>query len=371
MPVLKEEDLDHPKTLSLDRVTTRRPSSVAASESDSTEHCLDVFVYGDENMAVADLFGAAQVRNLANWSPVYLFGPHLCGKTSLAVSLSARWGRAVGQKSIVHIDGGDFARSLVAAIESDDMDRFRKRHRQSALLVIDGLQGLASKPAAQEELIATLDERSRDELPTIITALTLPNAVRNLKTGLVSRCLGGLSIAVAYPGPEARSKVLSLLSRKLNLHFRDGELESLAKRFTDPVSVPELQGLLLKWWHQTNVDRLTPVANESNSLSEMIDARLQAKIPDVSEIAKRVAKESNLKLADLRGATRRSQIVRARSLAMLLARELTPLSYQQIGEYFGKRDHTTVMHACRKLESDLMQDRELQRIADEVKRQLR
>ncbi len=343
----------------------------AASDSESTEHCLDVFVYGAENTAIADLFGAAQVRSLENWSPIYFFGPHLSGKTSLAVSLSARWGRAVGQKNIVHLDGGDFARSLVTAIESDDMDRFRKRHRQCALLVIDGLQGLASKPAAQEELIATLDDRSRDELPTIITALTLPNAIRNLKTGLVSRCLGGLSIEIAYPGSSARAKVLSLLAKKLNLPFREGELEGMAKRFSEPVSVPELQGLLLKWWHQSKVDRRTPVESESNSLSDIIDARLQAKIPDVADIAKRVAKESNLKLADLRGATRRSQIVRARSLAMLLARELTPLSFQQIGEYFGRRDHTTVMHACRKLESDLTQDRELQRIAEEVKRQLK
>jgi len=72
----------------------------------------------------------------------------------------------------------------------------------------------------------------------------------------------------------------------------------------------------------------------------------------------------------LRGTTRRSQIVRARSLAMLLARQLTPLSYQQIGEYFGRRDHTTVIYACRKTETDLETDLELSRAAEEVKRKL-
>jgi chromosomal replication initiator protein len=362
--------LDQPKTLSLDRITLRKGSSGLTAEAERSEHCLDVFVYGEENTAVADLFAVAQIRNLAKWSPVFLYGPHQSGKTSLAASLAARYARALNVKTVVHCDGGDFARSLVAAIESDDMDRFRKRHRQCGLLIVDGLQGMQSKSAAQEELVAVLDERRRADLPTILTSPTLANSIRGLKSSLVSRCLGGLSVEVAFPGNLARSRVLTLLAKKLNIEFQSRDMEEMAKRFKEPISVPELQGLLLKWWHHHSQERKAD-SDDEQTLDRLIDDRHQSKIPDVADIAKRVAKECNLKQAELRGSTRRSRVVRARSLAMYLARELTPLSFQQIGEYFGRRDHTTVMHACRKLATDIGVDRELQRIAEEVKRQLK
>jgi chromosomal replication initiator protein len=363
--------LEYPKTLSLDRPVARKGSAGSPFGQEVTNPTLDVFVYGEENAAVAGLFRVSQVSRLADWSPVLLFGPHLVGKTSLAASLGARYVRATNSKTTFHCDGGDFARALVTAIESDDMDRFRKRHRECSLLIIDGLQGLTNRTSAQEELIATLDHRAEEKLPTIMTSMVLPSAIRGLKTNLVSRCLGGLSVELVYPGSKARLKIIQLLSKKLDIPLAEVELERLANRFTDSISVPELNGLLLKWSHRERVALQQAPTGKAQVLEELIDARDQSKIPEVGEIAKRVARECNLKLSDLRGATRRSQIVRARSLAMYLTRELTQLSFQQIGEYFGKRDHTTVMHACRKLESDLTVDRDLSRMADEVRRQLK
>ncbi len=363
--------MEYPITLSLDRPATRKGSAGNPLGQEVTNPTLDVFVYGEENAAVAGLFRSAQVRRLASWSPILLFGPHLVGKTSLAASLGARYARATNSKNTVHCDGGDFVRSLVTAIDSDDMDRFRKRHRECPLLIIDGLHGLAQRTNAQEELIATLDHRGVEELPTILTSMVLPSAVRGLKPSLVSRCLGGLSVELVYPGKEARLKIFQLLSKKLEIPLPGGEIERLANRFTDPISVPELHGMLLKWSHRERVASQDAPAGKGQVLDDLIDARHQSKIPEVGAIAKLVAKECNLKLSDLRGATRRSQIVRARSLAMYLARELTQLSFQQIGEYFGRRDHTTVMHACRKLGHDLTEDRDLSRMADEVRRQLK
>lgn len=360
-----------PKTLSLDRPNPRRAAAVGSVSAELPGTILDVFVYGSENESLSDLFSSHRIHDLASLSPVYLYGPNAVGKSVLAASIAARYGRSHQATNIVIANGIDFARALTTAIDADDMDHFRERFRECRLLVIDGLQDLLTKPASQDELIQTLDRRESQNAPTIITGLTLPTAMRGLKPALASRCIGGLSLLIQYPGPEARRRILSLLAKTLDIRLNSDEINHLASRLTESISVPELQGLLLKWLHQERVERTLATSASSVALDRLLDARKLAKTPGISDIAKRVAKETNLKLSDLRGATRKSQIVRARSLAMLLARQLTPLSYQQIGDYFGRRDHSTVLYACKKTESDLVSDLDLSRTAEEVKRQLK
>jgi chromosomal replication initiator protein len=367
---LKDFELVHSRTLSLDQPKPRRQGGAAPGSAELPGSILDVFVYGPENESLTDLFSAERILNLSSLTPIYLYGPNAVGKTVLAASIAARYGRSHQLTNVVLCNGVEFARALSTAIDADDMDRFRRRFRECPILVVDGLQDLISKPAAQEEMIQMLDHREQRLIPTIITGLVLPTAMRGLKPALTSRCIGGLSLAIQYPGQEARKRIVGLLAKSLDVRLTTEELNHFASRFADTISVPELQGLLFKWLHQERIERTIATSATSVALDRLVDARAQAKIPELAEIAKLVAKETSVKLSDLRGTTRRSQIVRARSLAMLLARQLTPLSYQQIGEYFGRRDHTTVIYACRKTEADLAIDLELSRAADEVKRKL-
>ncbi len=360
--------LVQPRTLSLERSPARRGPSGTASAPGSL---LDVFVYGPENASLEEIFSTAGIHELASRSPIYLYGPRASGKSSLAYALAARYGRHHRTNQVIVSDGLDFARALAAAIDADDMERFRRRYRDAALLVIDGLQDMVAKVHAQDELVVTLDYRNDQRLPTVITALTLPHSIRGIRPALASRCIAGLSSAISFPGPAARQRLVELIARKLEVRLSAGELEQVMLRSGESISVPELQGLLLQWLHQARVEPARTLEPPAESLRKLLEAQQQAKIPSLAEIAKTVARESGLKLADLRGVSRRSQIVRARSLSMYLARLLTPLSFQQIGDYFGRRDHTTVMHACRKLQVELETDIELSRLAEEIQRQLR
>ncbi|MDZ4847720.1 MAG: helix-turn-helix domain-containing protein [Pirellulaceae bacterium] len=359
-----------PKTLSLDRPTPRRTGTSTVPSSEMPGAILDVFVYGSENESLCDLFTTDRIRDLGSLAPIYLYGPNSVGKSVIASSLAARYGRLHQATNIVISNGVDFARALSTSIDADDMDRFRTRFRECPLLLIDGLHELVTKPAVQDELIQTLDRRESQCRPTILTGLVLPTTMRGLKPALASRCVGGLSLSLSYPGPEARKRILTLLAKSLDIRIGTDELNHLANRLADPFSVPELQGLLLKWLHQERVARTLATSASSSTLDHLLDARRLSRIPEIAEIAKRVAKETDLKLSDLRGTTRKSHIVRARSLAMFLARQLTSLSYQQIGEYFGRRDHSTVLYSCRKTETDMTNDLDLSRTAEEIKRQL-
>lgn len=357
--------------ISLDRPIQRRSTAPSDLERDSAPMLLDVFVVGAENAPLVDFFSLKQLEQLPAVSPVYLFGPHGVGKTSLAASIAKRYVRANGEGHELFINAGDFAKALATAIESDDMDRFRKRFRECDLLVVDSLQDIAVKPSAQEELIHTLDSLEHRHVPVVMTATTLPSMIRGLLPALVSRCWKGLSLEIQFPGPDARREILKLLVKSLSLSLSLEDLERLAIRLPDQTSAPELYSILLKWMHQERMERSTTAAASASSIEQIIQAKQQSLVPSVNDITKWIAKEMGLKMSDLRGTTRKSQVVRGRALAMFVARQVTPLSLQQIGEYFGGRDHTTVLHACRKTEVDLESDIELSRVMQEVRRRLK
>lgn len=351
-------------------MSPKRAASGSKSGNVGRSELLDVFVCGKENAYLLDLFDADNMRSWSSFSPIYLFGGHGVGKSALSISLAERYRRALDADAITWVEGSDFARSLAMAIDSDDMDRFRSKHRDCDLLVIDGLDDLAKKVSAQDELVSILDYRERKSLATIATALNLPHTVRGLKQNLVSRFLGGFTLELHYPELEARRAIIEHFLKKLEVIWSDDQIERFCSRIEEPLSAPELQSLLLSWLHHERLLASQPTSTKKSTLDELIDERQRSKIPDIADIAKLVAQENHLKVSDLRGATRKSQIVRARSIAMYLARQLTPLSFQQIGAYFGRRDHTTVMHACSKLESSVANDVELQRVIELVKRHL-
>ncbi len=357
------------KTLSLDRLPVRKAVG-GMLQSESPRALVDVFIVGPENNALNGLFATDTVQGLADYSPVYLYGPNGCGKSTLAYSLAARYCRLHAQSDSLFITGGDFARAYAAAIHADDMDRFRLRFRGAGILVVDGLHELATKEAAQTELSMTIDALEHRRVPVIVTGTSLPTTIRGIRPSIVSRCIRGLSVKIDYPGCTTRRKLLQLFSKVLETRLDEQELDRLSNQLPEPTSAVELYSVLVNWLHQERVERsITPEAIQ-HTLGQIIQAKRLLATPTVSEIAKRVAKECRLKLSDLRGVTRRSQIVRARSLAMFLARKWTDHSYQQVGVYFGNRDHTTVLHACRKMEIELRDDIDLSRIAEEVARQL-
>jgi len=363
------------KTLSLDRLpvrkqTTSGPAVHGILQSESPRALVDVFLVGPENSAINGLFSTETIRTLVNYSPIYLYGPNGSGKSSLAYSLAARYCRLHNRSDPVFTTGGDFARAYAAAVHADDMERFRTRFRGLGILVIDGLQELAKKEPAQIELSMTIDSLEQNRIPVIFTASSLSPTIQGIRPSLVSRCIGGLSIGIEYPGKTARRKLLQLFSKALDTRLRDSELDQLSSRLPEPTSAVELYSVLMNWLHQERVERSISPEAIQHTLQQIIETKRILATPTVSEIAKRVAKECRLKLSDLRGATRRSQIVRARSLAMFLARKWTEQSYQQVGNYFGNRDHTTVLHACRKMETELKDDIDLSRISEEIARQL-
>jgi chromosomal replication initiator protein len=192
----------------------------------------------------------------------------------------------------------------------------------------------------------------------------------NVRPALASRLHSGYSLRLNYPSVSTRKEILRMLAVHSQIAIGDEELDAIGLQLQDGMSPMQMRGLLIRWSHH---DRVAPDRTPKESkrlIDNLVDG--QAMVPPaMSDIAKAIGREMQLTMELLRGPGRKSSVVRARGLAMFLMRQMTEVSYQNIGEYFGGRDHTTVMHACKKTEEDLRSDNDLMRILDRVKQRLR
>ncbi|MCG8651939.1 MAG: DnaA/Hda family protein [Pirellulales bacterium] len=331
---------------------------------------LPYFLAGEENRMVSFLAQSdAAVFEFGN--PILLLGPSGVGKTSIALHLAARQTVASGRdgepSSAVCMPAVDFARQYADAVASDDMPPFRTMIDQAPILVIDDLHLIADKGAAQDELSCRIDARTRENRATILTCRRLPSEIRGMRSMLVSRVLPGLTVPISPPVGATRRQLLRELSLHHGLEIEDDLLDLLASGLDSNLPTRSLEAAIkqILLWCRMNESRPSAAAVQS-----AIDLTGRNEEVSLVSITNAVSRYFRQKSADLRSSSRKQRIVRARSLAMFLARQLTSKSMHQIGDYFGGRDHTTVLHAIRKTESQLLDDADLRRAADEVAEKL-
>ncbi len=353
---------------SIKLIPLEQPASVRRLQTATDERgwILPSFCVGPENSTLDYLFSESQISALANLSPVVLFGSKGVGKSSLAVTLAVQWSRLTGARPLHLTTGEGFCRDYEAAIEIDDIEHFRNRHRRCKLLVIDDLEFVFSKVAAQEEFIASLDALEAEQRPVIVCLSRLPAPESGVLPALASRLVAGLSVELHAPSSITADEILRLLVKRIDPELPLGEMIKFARQQASSLNALDL-------------DAFVNLASQHRKISGFVDKTVLATIaaqvssgtvPTVASIAKAVAKRLGIKLTELRGSTRQSKVVRGRSLAIYLSRRMTTLSLQHIGEYFGGRDHSTVLHSCKKIDKLLESDSELAAAKNDVEIEL-
>lgn len=329
------------------------------------------FVGDTPNLLLKYLISEESRNNLNSQWPIVLFGPSGTGKTSLALTIvsdladqsdrideviplnQSKVGSSFGKP--IFLSALEFDRRYRSAIETDSVDDFRKKLIQSAGVIIDDVDRLENKTAAQAELVRVLDQMSAKKRPIVITMPVSPQLCNGLSSRLISRLSLGLSLPVNPPGPEARLEIIRELANINQINLSDDAALLLADRLQ--VTVPKLNHVFAQI--------KTSLAADTNSHSELINATKLTKIfkKSASEveslcqlIIKSVAKEFDLKVSDLKSNSRKQSIVMARGVSVYLNRELLGVSFLKIGSYLGNRDHSTIMHANRKIEKLISSD---------------
>lgn len=348
------------------------PVAQQSAARDAYAHsAVSEFVAGPENELVRIAFQSV-LESPSRYNPIVFFGGNGVGKTLLSKLIAdvACHDKRASAARVVCTNGADFARDYANALEADSLLDFREKHRSAELLIVDDLHQVAKKKAAQIELTATIDELLANDTQFVATLPTAPMEDRNLASNLASRLSAGLSVPMAMPGPDAKRVIVQRLCRLHDLSLTDDAVELLSNGLPRDqfalANFPQLNSALMRI--RTLVADASQPINSEQVLKALSDDDNPRK-PTVPLIAKQVARYFHVKSSELRGATRQQRVVRARGVAMLLARKFTDTSLERIGRHFGDRDHTTVMHACRKTEALIESDpvirqsiRELSRI---------
>ncbi|MEM6690410.1 MAG: helix-turn-helix domain-containing protein [Planctomycetota bacterium] len=341
-----------------------------------TQTALPYFVSGPENR-LASLACAGDVDVFSLGNPVLVIGPSGSGKTTVMLHLANRAliasrSTSIDQPSIdgevLYISAVDFAKDYAESVAAEDVSSLADRLDRALVLVVDDVHSIADKPSAQAELARRIEHRCDRGKAVLVSFRHMPQETRGISTALASRCSPGLTIPLSVPGPLIRQQLLSELAATRDIELTSDQLKLLDAKLETGITVPGMAASInqLDLWCRMNESGIDAQAIESSAKHsrQSRDLSLQA-------ITQAVGRHFKIRVTDLRSSTRRKQIMRARSLAMWLARQCTSMSLQQIGDYFGGRDHTTVMHAVRQIDSLMDADAVIRRAANELREKLR
>jgi chromosomal replication initiator protein len=292
-----------------------------------------------------------------------LYGPSASGKTHLAAGLAAGWRERRGDEPVALLTGREFLEQCAAAQAGHRFDAWRRELRAVSLFVLDDLTPLAGRRAAQQELCRLLDAMDETGALVVVTCRSLPGQMAGLLPSLVSRLSAGLATPLALPGAAARRAIVGALVAARRLPMSQEAAQLLADGLaTSAVALAKALAEL----ESSAPDRQIGMATVQAFLRQASSDQR----PTVRSIAVQTAKYFRLTLADLKSPARRQALVLARGVAFVLIRELTDKSLEQIGAYFGGRDHTTVLHACRRTEKLAKRDATIQQAMTDLKRRL-
>lgn len=328
----------------------------------------DTFVVGKSN-ALAHA-AARRVVDCATipFNPLFFYGGVGIGKTHLMHAIAHELSVNRPDKTVLYLSAEKFMYQFVRAVRAQDTMSFKEQLRSVDVLMIDDIQFISGKDSTQEEFFHTFNALVDQNKQIIISADKAPTDLQGLDERLRSRLAWGL---VADIQPSTYDLRLGILQSKRALmgqtNIPDAVLDFLAIKITS--NIRELEGALNRIVAHSEVTKL-PVSLESTQdvLSDLL--RSNDRRITIDEIQRKVAEHYNLKLTDMASPRRAREVARPRQVAMYLSKQLTPRSLPEIGRKFGGRDHTTVMHAVKKIEELVGLDATFAQEVDLLKRTL-
>ena len=333
-------------------VEPRRPQLGSGNRMDQ-RYIFDNFVEGKSNrIARAAAQQVADTPGVA-YNPLLIYGSTGLGKTHLMHSVGNQLQEEDPDKRVVYIPAERFVNDMVAAVRHNTMDAFKAFYRTADALLIDDIHFFAGKERSQEEFFHTFNSLLEGKQQIILTCDRLPAELDQLDSRLQNRFLWGLSVAVDPPDLETRVAIILSKAEQLEADLPDDVAFFIANRIRS--NVRELEGALNRLVHTAHFTG-DDIDIDFTRLALRDILSVHERSITIEVIQRTVTEYFGIRMSDLSSKVRRRAIARPRQIAMALAKELTNHSLPEIGEAFGGRDHTTVLHACRtiaeKRESD-------------------
>ena len=308
----------------------------------------ETFVEGKSNQ-LAKATALQVVENVGKtYNPLLIYGSSGLGKTHLMHAI----GNAILEKrpnaNIVYLHTEKFVQDMVKAIQQNEIGKFKDYYRAIDVLLVDDIQFLAGKERSQEEFFHTFNALLDRKKQVVLTCDRYPKEINGLEDRLKSRFSSGLPVSIEPPDVDTRAAILLKKTALAGLKLPQDVAFFIAKRISS--NVRDLEGALRRVLANAQfTGRGITIEFTKEALHDLIS--LQDKLINIESIQKTVADYFKIRIADLLSKSRAQSVTRPRQIAMTLARELTDHSLTEVGEAFGGRDHTTVINACKKVQT--------------------
>lgn len=361
----KEETKTNNKVITNETLSNNTPQNTMSL---NPKYTFDTFVIGNSNrFAHAASLAVAEAPAKA-YNPLFIYGGVGLGKTHLMHAIGHYILQTNPNANVEYVSSEKFTNELINAIKHDKNEEFRNKYRKVDVLLIDDIQFIAGKEGTQEEFFHTFNALYEAYKQIILSSDRPPKEIPTLEDRLRSRFEWGLIADIQAPDFETRMAILKKKADVEKLNVTNDVMVYIATKIKS--NIRELEGALIRivaYSSLTNKEITVDLASEA--LKDIISQK-KGKHITISTIQDIVASYFNLKIEDLKSQRRTRNIAYPRQIAMYLSRKLTEMSLPKIGEEFGGRDHTTVIHAYEKISENVKTDESLQRTIDDITKKL-
>lgn len=332
------------------------------------KNTFDTFVVGNNNNFA---YGAAKAVAEApgkSYNPLFLYGGVGLGKTHLLHAIGQHVAANRRGARVAYVSSEKFTNEFIDAIQNNKLAAFRKKYRQTDVLLIDDIQFLAGKERIQEEFFHTFNALHEAHKQIVLTCDRPASEIQNLEHRLVSRFEWGLVTDLQPPDVEMRLAILNKKAQSMGVNLTPEVMNFLANRIR--TNIRRLEGALIRVASYASLTgKKLSVEVVEGLLREILHEEGRHSI-SIESIQKRVAEHFDIRLADMTSKRRPENIAFPRQIAMFLSRQMTESSLSAIGEMFGGRDHGTVLHACRLVKDRMEVDANVRQVVHYLEKQL-
>lgn len=342
------------------------------------KYTLNNFIVGQQNRLAHAACSAVANAPGQNYNPLFIYGGVGLGKTHLLQATGNKILENDPNKVVVYATSETFTNEVVEAIQKRKMNEFRNQYRQVDILMIDDIQFIANKDRTQEEFFHTFNTLYEADKQIIISSDRPPKELGILEERLRSRFEWGMIADVQMPDYETRLAILLDKLTDYEAFINPKVLDYMALNTQN--SVRELEGVLMQVIAQYELENITPTLKTVERILKNVvkDKKLigsdttepKLSVKTMEDVVKNVAEHYHVRPEDVLGAARQREYMIPRQISMYFAKEYLHKSLKVIGDYFGGRDHTSVMHSVRKIDNQLKVDRQLLRDINGLKREM-
>lgn len=338
--------------------------------SGSYEYTFDTFIVGPSNKFAHAASLAVATNPPGNaYNPLFIYGDSGLGKTHLLYAISHEISDNMQGKNIVFVKGDQFSNELIDAIKSGATKPFHEKYRSADVLLVDDIQFIAGKESTQEEFFHTFNTLYQDKKQIILTSDRPPKEIKTLEERLRTRFEWGLLADVQTPDFETRCAIIRRKAEFVSLKLPTEVVEYVANRLK--TNIRQLEGTVKQIKAMSDLNKTPPsIMTAQNAIRDILNDNQPVPVT-VERIINEVARTYSVLPADIRSSKRSSNISVARQVSAYVIREITQISYQQIGLELGGRDHSTIVYQLKQAEKNVAKNPRYKETVEDIIKNIR